>query len=97
MRVPDSTAGRLGRPEHVKFTVSPLLHDGDMSECRLCLQDLDHCHDVSIEHADGSTECMDPACRLPHDLHEWQLSCSGLEPPCPCVPEEELPPLLLAA
>jgi hypothetical protein len=69
---------------------------GGMSECDLCLQDLDHCHDVSIEHADGSTECMDPGCRLPHDLHEWQLPCSGFEPPCPCVPEE-LPPLLLAA
>ncbi len=68
-----------------------------MSECGLCLDELDHCHDVSIEHADGSTECMDPSCRLGHEAHGWQLSCSGLEPPCPCVPEEQLPPLLLAA
>ena len=68
-----------------------------MSECRLCIEELDHCHDVSIEHADGSSECIDPTCRLPHDAHEWQLPCSGLEPPCPCIPEEQLPPMLLAA
>jgi len=78
-------------------TVSPLLHDAGMSECRLCLEELDHCHDVSIEHADGSTECMDPTCHLAHELHEWHLSCAALEPPCPCVPEESVPPLLLAA
>jgi hypothetical protein len=68
-----------------------------MSDCRLCLEDLDHCHDVSIEHADGSTECIDPTCSLPHEVHDFCLPCSALEPPCPCIPEEQLPPLLLAA
>ncbi|HEY2814484.1 MAG TPA: hypothetical protein VGJ03_13540 [Acidimicrobiales bacterium] len=68
-----------------------------MNGCTLCTEDLDHCHDVSVEHADGSTECLDSTCRLSHELHEWQLSCAALEPPCPCVPEEAEPPLLLAA
>ena len=52
------------------------------------------CTDVSIEHADGSTECMDPECDLSHGLHDLHLSCSALVPPCPCSPEEQLPPEL---
>lgn len=64
--------------------------------CFDCENDLLHCHDVSIEHGDGSTECMDPGCSLGHELHAWQLPCSGLEPPCPCVPEDApAPPLAL--
>jgi hypothetical protein len=65
--------------------------------CTDCLAEHEHCHDVSIEHADGATECFDPACRVPHNVHEWQLACSALDPPCPCAPEEQLPPLLAAA
>jgi hypothetical protein len=68
-----------------------------MSECRMCVDDLEHCHEVSIEHADGSTECLDPSCDLSHELHEWHQSCAALDPPCPCMPEEAVPPLLLAA
>jgi hypothetical protein len=52
------------------------------------------CTDVSIEHADGSTECMDLSCHLEHHLHDLHLSCSALVPPCPCSPEEHLPPEL---
>jgi hypothetical protein len=52
------------------------------------------CTDVSIEHADGSTECMDPGCGLSHHLHDLHLSCSALVPPCQCSPEEHLPPEL---
>lgn len=53
------------------------------------------CTDVLIEHADGTTECMDPACDLPGPCHDVHLSCDALDPPCPCVPEEALPPLAL--
>lgn len=68
-----------------------------LPRCSACLDDLEHCHDVSLEHADGTTECMDPACTVDHTLHEWQLSCAALDPPCPCNPEELPPPLELAA
>gem|GEM_PF-3095946 len=73
---------------------------GDMDahgHCGRCLEGIEHCHDVSIEHADGSTECMDPACRVPHEAHDWHLSCTALEPPCPCVPEERPAPALAVA
>ena len=33
---------------------------------------------VSIEHADGSTECMDHTCDLPHELHSFHVACSEL-------------------
>ena len=50
--------------------------------------DIFECQGVSIEHADGSTECMDHTCDLPHELHSFHIGCSELHPPCPCVPEE---------
>jgi hypothetical protein len=54
--------------------------------CHLCTDGLEHCHEVSIEHADGTTECGgDGVCALPHHLHEWQVSCVELDPPCPCL------------
>lgn len=53
--------------------------------CALCAADVIHCHEVSVEHADGATECVDPWCNLPHHLHEWQLACDAIEPPCPCA------------
>jgi hypothetical protein len=56
--------------------------------CRLCAADVIHCHEVSIEHADGSTACTDPWCNLPHHLHEWQLACDAFAPPCPCAGDE---------
>ena len=56
--------------------------------CRLCVADVIHCHEVSVEHADGSTACADPWCNLPHHLHEWQLACDAFAPPCPCAADE---------
>ncbi|HEX7094821.1 MAG TPA: hypothetical protein VF183_02995 [Acidimicrobiales bacterium] len=66
-------------------TASP--RDPSLSEasCALCAADVIHCHDVSVEHADGSTACADPWCNIPHHLHEWRLTCDELEPPCPCA------------
>jgi hypothetical protein len=58
------------------------------TQCADCAADLEHCHETSIEHADGFTECLDPACNLHHGLHLWQASCSVLDPPCACTPEE---------
>jgi hypothetical protein len=50
--------------------------------------DIYECQGVSIEHADGSTECMDHTCELPHELHSFHIGCGELHPPCPGLPEE---------
>ena len=53
--------------------------------CHLCSDGLEHCHEVSIMHADGFAECGgDGPCPLPHHLHDWRVSCAELDPPCPC-------------
>jgi hypothetical protein len=67
----------------------------DSPSCGLCTDDLEHCHDVSIEHADGTTECLADACRVPHELHDWQVSCAALDPPCPCAAEERPDPIFI--
>jgi hypothetical protein len=59
--------------------------------------DIHECQGVSIEHADLSTECMDFTCDLAHELHSFHVACTELHPPCPCIPEEHLPPALLVA
>ncbi|MDX6494906.1 MAG: hypothetical protein QOE17_892 [Gaiellales bacterium] len=51
------------------------------------------CDEVSIEHADGTTECLDPTCPLDHALHGWHADCSALVPPCECHPAERALPL----
>lgn len=71
----------------------PLCMIGGMSETN----DIYECQGVSIEHADGFTECMDFTCDLPHELHSFQVACTELTPPCPCIPEEQVPPALLVA
>ena len=48
------------------LTVIPPLHDGGMRETN----DIYECQGVSIEHADGTTECMDHTCELEHELHK---------------------------
>jgi hypothetical protein len=59
-----------------------------METCSFCTADLIHCHEVSVEHADGSTARADPWCNLPHHLHDWHLACSAFDPPCPCAGAE---------
>src|SRR4051794_2207081 len=70
------------------FAVTPPLHTRDMTcfECDPTFGgNLWHCHEVSVLHHDGSTECLSgTACELRHELHHWQLSCAELDPPCPC-------------
>jgi hypothetical protein len=47
--------------------------------------DLWCCLETSIEHHDGSTECLSgEACELPHALHDWLATCAVLDPPCRC-------------
>jgi hypothetical protein len=49
--------------------------------------DHDLCEDVSIEHADGTSECLDAGCTVPHELHRWHAGCSAIMPPCACALE----------
>ncbi len=71
------------------ITARPTPCPSGATACRI---DVQHCHDVSLEHADGSTECLlGPACTLGHALHDFHLPCSALDAPCPCVPEERPP------
>jgi hypothetical protein len=70
----------------MKTTTSPA--PVAVATCRLCAADVIHCHEVSVEHADGSTACADPWCNLPHHLHDWQVGCDELAPPCPCASDE---------
>ena len=66
--------------------------------CLDCHAGFEHCHESSIEHADGFTECLDSTCTLDHGLHVWQLSCTVFDPPCACSPEEsDLVSLAVAA
>jgi hypothetical protein len=54
--------------------------------CLTCSDPLLHCHDVSVEHSDGTTSCLGaPRCDTPHAAHEWQLPCASVDPACPCL------------
>lgn len=53
------------------------------SGCPDCAQDLEHCHGVAIEHADGVPDCTEgPPCSLPAALHAAAVPC--LEVNCDC-------------
>jgi hypothetical protein len=65
------------------------------------IDDIYECQGVSVEHADGSTECMDHTCDLDHEFHSFHIGCGELYPPCPCIPQDheipEVEELLVAA
>jgi hypothetical protein len=51
--------------------------------CHDCDHGLDCCHAVSVEHADGTTECLgDDPCTLAHALHRWAVPCADVD--CRC-------------
>ena len=57
-----------------------------MDNCRFCTEDLEHCHATSVEHADGSTECLgDEPCVVSHRLHAWTVDCTDLVGGCACA------------
>lgn len=64
--------------------------------CRSCDDQLDHCHDTLVLHADGTAACDGSArCAAREDLHEWWIPCTDLR--CGCTGDECTEPLLLAA
>lgn len=51
--------------------------------CSACIAGIEHCDEILIDHADGSTWCT--VCGPdPELLHVIGASCSLMEPPCGC-------------
>jgi hypothetical protein len=51
--------------------------------CPDCRSDLEHCHGVAIEHADGVPDCTEgPPCSLPAAAHAAAVPC--IEMSCDC-------------
>jgi hypothetical protein len=51
--------------------------------CQDCASDLEHCHGVAIEHADGVPDCTEgPPCNLPAAMHAAAVPCTEVS--CDC-------------
>jgi len=49
---------------------------------------VEHCHEVLVVHADGSSQCVDErVCGARFEMHEWQVSCDEVGCPCSRSPE----------
>lgn len=54
--------------------------------CPDCRGDLEHCHGVAIEHADGVPDCTEgPPCNLPAALHAAAVPCTEVSCDCGLV------------
>ncbi|AMO59029.1 Uncharacterised protein [Mycolicibacterium phlei] len=54
-----------------------------MTECRACLSGLAHCHGTVIHHAAMRSECTDPDCVTPEDVHTFAIDCETVG--CRCA------------
>jgi hypothetical protein len=64
--------------------------------CFECDHGLACCHETSVLHGDGSTECLgDESCELRHELHRWIVGCDSLG--CACGLESVAESFPLAA
>jgi hypothetical protein len=58
--------------------------------CSDCQNELAHCHELLIVHADGSAECTgDDACEVWTEAHLWVMTCAEAIPDGCC--EVEMP------
>jgi hypothetical protein len=61
--------------------------------CGDCASELEHCHGVAVEHADGVPDCTEGSCWLPASLHAAAIACT--ETNCDCglilIADAELP------
>jgi len=67
--------------------------------CVDCAGDLEHCHGVAIEHADGVPDCTEGApCSLPASLHAAAVPCTEMSCDCGLIllTDAELPARRLA-
>jgi len=54
--------------------------------CIDCSNDLEHCHGVAIEHADGVPDCTEATpCGLPAALHAAAVPCTEVSCDCGLV------------
>lgn len=59
--------------------------------CTTCIEDLEHCHETLVLHADGTLECEGvERCGGDEVLHECSVACTDLG--CGCL-GDELPPI----
>jgi hypothetical protein len=66
--------------------------------CYECDNGLACCHETSVLHGDGSTECLgEEPCELRHELHRWTVLCVEVGCSCGLEPAEADDGLLLAA
>jgi hypothetical protein len=60
--------------------------------CNDCDHGFECCHQPSVRHADGTTECSgDGPCALPHELHVWVVDCDEVGCACGVTPSVALP------
>jgi len=62
--------------------------------CLECANDLEHCHGVAIEHADGVPDCTEgSSCRLVAALHAAAVPCTEMSCDCALVliTDDDLP------
>lgn len=71
-------------------TLTPFDFDRELDD------DLAVCTGLSIEHADGTTECEHADCPLPHELHLHVAGCSEFATACSCSPDDGTAWLLAA-
>jgi hypothetical protein len=47
--------------------------------CHDCDNGFECCHETSVRHADGTTECLGAQpCTLAHDLHVWAVDAGDV-------------------
>ena len=57
--------------------------------CHDCDNGFQCCHETSVRHADGTTECLGPEpCHLAHELHLWAVDAEDVffDAPVPALP-----------
>lgn len=53
--------------------------------CPDCDVELDHCHDLLVQHADGSVECLGSVeCHAEVGRHGWRMTCVEVIGDCGC-------------
>jgi hypothetical protein len=54
----------------------------DISTCRWCTDDLEHCHDALVLHATGDSHCAGSDCTAAVEAHHLIVFCRDLA--CDC-------------
>lgn len=55
------------------------------THCRLCENDLAHCHGTVILHPTARPECTEPDCETPEFVHAFTVDCTAVGCACDVV------------